>query len=235
MNIKYWKEAKRRIAELRKIDRRFELVFGSKGHEYEIFDTVSEKEIESFENKYDVRLPEEYRIFLMHFGAGGPGPDYGIYDFRKINPHNVSERFTLTESTEWPEDDDNAIYKLPGLLNISTSGCAIDWYLEVNGPQLGTMWVDSGPGLELTKTESFSAWYTTWLDRIEVGLRNYVVLQKMSNSNEDLKKIEETLGIKSYEFKWDGIKYHRFRGIPGRLRCVDGQVVSFDIGTCWIE
>jgi hypothetical protein len=234
MTIEYWKEVNKRLKKLQQIDRGHELVFGSKGHKYKPHGPVSEKEIDAFEKANNVYLPEEYRDFLLTIG-GGPGPDYGIYSFHTIDAPKVSEKFFLTESTEWPDDDNHPIWDLPGLINISTSGCAIDWFLEVKGPQPGTMWVDSGPGWELSKQDLFINWYSKWLDRIESGLLRYVILKTMVHSKSSIHEIEQELEMESREFRWDGFEYRRFEGVPGRITCDGGRAVSLDIGPCWIN
>jgi hypothetical protein len=236
MTIEYWKEVKERLVAIRKIDCDCNLVFGSKGHKYKPLGSVSQEEIKSFQVENGMDLPRDYRDFLLVVG-GGPGPDYGIYSFEKVKSYspNVSRVFSLTESTEWPESEDDPIWDLPGLLNISTSGCAIDWYIEVNGSQPGTMWVDSGPGWELTKADSFINWYSSWLNRIEKGLLDYVELKKMVKSKSKLSDIESKLNIESKNFKWDGFEYKRFGGIPGRLTLKGDRVVSMDLGPCWIN
>ena len=216
------------------IDTRCELVFGSSMHRYMAYEPVSEERLAKFESINGVELPPEYRSFLTSFGAGGAGPDYGIYDFAKIESVSVRDRFHLTDTSEWPEDDDDRIWDLPGLLPISTSGCAIDWSIEINGPQPGTMWVDAGPGDRLMRCETFGTWYGQWLDRVELGLHKFKRVFELISSNATLREIADDCGVEATEFKWDGITYLRFPGIPGRIRAVGDRVQTFDVGTCWI-
>lgn len=235
MTIKYWQDALARIRKIRIIDRNNELVFGSKWHKYEPCGPVSEKDIECFEESHSVKIPHDYRTFLLVIG-GGPGPHYGIYSFTDVKSYspNVGQKFTLTESTEWPESDDDPMWDFPGLLNISTSGCATDWFIEVNGNQPGTMWVDSGSGYQLAKMESFKSWYSAWLDRIEKGLLAYLKLETLVKANATLSCIEKELNIEAADFNWDGVTYKRFNGIPGRVTLYSGTAVLIDTGPCWI-
>ncbi len=55
--------------------------FGSNAHEFVCSPVMSEAEVFDFERAHDVRLPEEYRVFLMMVGRGGAGPAYGVFDF----------------------------------------------------------------------------------------------------------------------------------------------------------
>ncbi|WP_029631990.1 SMI1/KNR4 family protein [Zavarzinella formosa] len=153
----YWRGAKARVAAFQKADPRLELVFGSKGHKYELLPPVAEPHLNACEAAHGVSIPPDYRTFLAVMGAGGAGPDYGLYDFRTMDASHVGERFPLTESHEWPEADDDPLWRLPGLMTISTSGCAIEWFIEVNGPQPGTMWVDAGPGNELMRCKPLAS------------------------------------------------------------------------------
>lgn len=65
-------------------------VFGASSHQYTLGETVGIDEILSFENDYNVVLPEDYKAFLLHIGNGGisyansaAGPGYGIYPLGK--------------------------------------------------------------------------------------------------------------------------------------------------------
>ncbi len=231
----YWWSAKSRIAALKQADPRLELVFGSKRHKYEFLPPVDESRLGAFEAAHGVSIPPEYRSFLTALGAGGAGPDYGLYDFHNIEASRVGERFPLTESREWPTNDDDPIWYLPGLLTISTSGCGIDWFIEVNGPQPGTMWVDAGPGNELMRCELFGAWYGNWLDRVEFGLQRYAALRAIVARRPPVRDVKDMIAAEPYEYEQGGVRYLRFRGVPGRVR-IDGETaLSLQVDICWIE
>lgn len=68
---------KEKVSLLKIMDKDLTL-YGSKNHKYEFNPTLSEKEIETFEQRYQIRLPEDYRIFLMRVGNGGAGPRDGL-------------------------------------------------------------------------------------------------------------------------------------------------------------
>lgn len=65
--------------------------FGAKSHQYQWNPPASVEEVEDFEQKIGVRLPEEYRNFLLLAGNGGAGPYYGL--------------FSLQKTLYWLEDD----------------------------------------------------------------------------------------------------------------------------------
>jgi hypothetical protein len=217
------------------MDSRLDLVFGSNGHKYEVFPPVDEARLQGFEAANGVPIPCEYRSFLAAFGGGGAGPDYGIYNFIKLETVSVRERFSLTESRAWPKEDDDPLWRLPGLLTISTSGCAIDWFIEINGPQPGTMWVNAGPCVELMRCDSFGTWYGSWLDRVELGLQKYEVLRTLVSRRASVQNVKDALAVEPHDFEREGVRYLRFRGVPGQVRH-DGQTtLALEVGPCWIE
>ncbi|BFM44541.1 hypothetical protein CFS9_31820 [Flavobacterium sp. CFS9] len=65
-------------------------VFGASSHKYKVGKTISKEQIVSFETEFNLVLPEDYKVFLMHIGNGGisyensaAGPSYGIFPFGK--------------------------------------------------------------------------------------------------------------------------------------------------------
>lgn len=53
--------------------------FGAGQHQYRFAPPLTEREVARFERKHRVRLPEEYRSFLLEVGNGGAGPGYGVF------------------------------------------------------------------------------------------------------------------------------------------------------------
>ena len=66
-----------RIAQLRRDDREHRR-FGASAHRYRFPDRLTEQAVASFEGRFGVRLPDDYRTFLTEVGNGGPGPEYGV-------------------------------------------------------------------------------------------------------------------------------------------------------------
>lgn len=59
-------------------------VFGALGHGWVLEEPLTEGAVAELEAQTGVRLPEEYRSFLMHVGAGGAGPAYGVFPVRRV-------------------------------------------------------------------------------------------------------------------------------------------------------
>ncbi|MCH0540873.1 SMI1/KNR4 family protein [Streptomyces sp. MUM 203J] len=53
-------------------------VFGARGHGFRLGPVMSEEQLRSLEADLGVGLPAQYRSFLLHVGAGGAGPHYGL-------------------------------------------------------------------------------------------------------------------------------------------------------------
>jgi hypothetical protein len=54
-------------------------VFGEESHSYQTHATLTEDEVSEFESQHGVRLPADYRQFLLRVGNGGAGPDHGLF------------------------------------------------------------------------------------------------------------------------------------------------------------
>ena len=66
------------LEEQRKADPEMK-VFGSASHRYRLNPTLSEADVQSFETKYDIELPSDFREFVTQVGNGGAGPFYGLF------------------------------------------------------------------------------------------------------------------------------------------------------------
>ena len=53
--------------------------FGEEKHGFRLNPPLSEWQVRDFEDRHGIRLPEGYRLFLLHLGDGGAGPYYGLH------------------------------------------------------------------------------------------------------------------------------------------------------------
>ena len=72
---------KEKLSRLKALDLDF-LIFGADSHTYNFNPTLSENEVSVFEQEHNIRLPEEYRLFITQIGNGGAGPFYGLYTLK---------------------------------------------------------------------------------------------------------------------------------------------------------
>ena len=75
-----WPGVVRRIERLRDAppDRRAK-VHGVRDHEFELKPPLTGAEVAEAEGQFGVRLPDEYRAFILQVSAGGAGPCYGLF------------------------------------------------------------------------------------------------------------------------------------------------------------
>jgi hypothetical protein len=63
---------------LRAADRSLSLP-GASSHRYANNPPLSEAQVREFEERFQVRLPDDYRDYLLAVGNGGAGPDFGVF------------------------------------------------------------------------------------------------------------------------------------------------------------
>ena len=140
-------------------------LFGASQHHYKLNPPKREDEVAWFEQQNGIRLPPDYRAFLLQVGDGGAGPYYGMLrlesgkiddldDPKADQLLDLSKPFPYTEAwnMEFPEDQvlrekmkQEEYYHSKwanGLLRIAHYGCGTFINLVTNGPEYGKIWVD---------------------------------------------------------------------------------------------
>ncbi|MEV5161345.1 MULTISPECIES: SMI1/KNR4 family protein [unclassified Streptomyces] len=59
-------------------------VFGALGHRWALEEPLTEDGLAELEGQTGVKLPEDYRTFLLRVAAGGAGPAYGLFPVRRV-------------------------------------------------------------------------------------------------------------------------------------------------------
>lgn len=95
------------------------------GHRYELAPKLSMAELAEVEEQFGVKLPDDYRTFLLEVGSGGAGPGYGLFplgreggtwgwdgdgailtgDLRKPFPHTKEWNVSFEELAEGEDED----------------------------------------------------------------------------------------------------------------------------------
>ena len=133
--------------------------------------------VAAFEQKWEVRLPAEYREFLLSVGSGGTSNGHRLSCLEiRADWTRLKEPFPL-EETYQPEDMEarDELYDDPrwmaGTLHFFDEGCGYIHFLVVTGKMRGTVWMDarvSDGGLILLCDEetqqplSFFDWFKYW-------------------------------------------------------------------------
>lgn len=98
----------RKLAILRKRDPHL-IRFGASTHRYELRSVLTELEITEIEHACGIRLPEDYRQFLLHIGDVGASPGYGLISLLESVHMTPSDRlayaFPLTFTQPQPRTD----------------------------------------------------------------------------------------------------------------------------------
>lgn len=186
---------KSKLTKALEVDSKFK-VFGATSHKYVVNPPIPCLELESFELKYGVKLPQDYREFLLEIGNGGAGPFHGLYplgegiDELSAKSETVSlpacVRPDMTDE-EWRErskkivddegisDEDydsesSVLYS--GILPIGSQGCTYLHALVLTGEYAGkVMNVDMDfHKPKFCYEQNFLDWYERWLDEVISGI-----------------------------------------------------------------
>lgn len=178
---------RRIMAKLESVRLRNLSCFGSDTHGFRMNRPISDAELAEFETRHRIRLPSDYRAFLMHAGNGGAGPYYGIFslekwsDFAEWVLDEVPEGFLArpcplvpgrNQTEQWASRPD-VFSPYQGTLSLGSQGCTYAMQLAVTGPYAGrVVYVDADGGPPYMVHEpDFLSWYERWLDELLQGYK----------------------------------------------------------------
>ena len=158
-------------------------VFGADSHQYKLGPTLAEAKLQSFARKNQIKLPEDYRLFLKEIGNGGAGPFYGLEPLEKAAQYrDLSKPFPFTKATDSYSDEEleqrGDKDEYPGVLEFCHQGCAIYCYLVLNGSAYGTIW--AGRENLYPMKFSFGRWYRRWVEKALRTLENEPLVDKLA-------------------------------------------------------
>lgn len=187
------KEAKRSRAEC----------FGSECHGFRLQPPLSETAIEKFEGEHNIRLPDDFRLFLLEAGSSGAGPYYGLLPMERWaehlseepGPQTLASPCPLRHKEEYPSVEADA--SLQGTLAVVHQGCVYYALLVVSGEHRGRIvYIDlDGSGSPyFVDNPDFMSWYERWLDELLAGYDTDWFGVGLAGTEEDLVRIasEET-------------------------------------------
>lgn len=155
---------------------------------------LPEKELKAWERAHHVRLPEEYRQFLLVVGDGGDGPPPdGLWPLRleemralkngyawvraedRLGKLKLGRAFPLAEAWEGLDEVEAEAPASPtvqrkldrlfqGILPIGTDRHGLMWWLIVSGTAAGQIWVQGENSFE-PQAADFTGWYDAWLEQ----------------------------------------------------------------------
>ncbi len=148
-------------------------VFGFNYHKGKLLPPLKEEEIQKFEVKHDIVLPNEYRQYIKEISAGGMGPGNGMYfpGTAGLTMDSKPSKKIRSLKTEFPfENDQEKCSSISGILPLCELGCGQYVALVISGPQRGKVWLDARNDWGGMRSESgytFFEWFTAWLGEAE--------------------------------------------------------------------
>ena len=216
--------------------------FGAYSHQYKLAAPAGEEAIRKFEEQQGVRLPEEYRDFLMFIGNGGAGPYYGLYGLKALEDDLSDSRGlrrcrSLEEPVIYPkmsgEEWDRIVnlegrrkgeevYPYTGVLPIGTQGCTLMTGLMLTGPYRGqVVYYDNdfcGPPF-FVREKGFLSWYERWLREVIAGYNDEECgfgLNVDGNPRQLMELYEQTEDPEERKEIIDS--YYKFETLPGKQK-----------------
>ncbi len=151
----------------------FRRVFGADGHRFRLNEPLLESEVDAFESKYNVKLPADYRAFLIHVGDGGAGPYHGLFGMTGLSTlFDDYESQVRWMSADW---EDRWVreewHPYQGTFVVSEVGCGYYYVVLLNGRCRGRV---CGVSLDFVAPlfpakQTFLDWYESWLDAVWYG------------------------------------------------------------------
>ncbi len=203
-------QIKKKLVVLKKSDYNLEL-FGAKEHEYNLNPRISEDDIVDFEKKFSIKLPDNYRNFLIYGGNGGAGPSFGILTFEEsiktfINhpfPFSTEDANKIVETRVY--EDPYYFRKIKnkvvgGAIKISNYGSSWSLYLVITGEQTGYLWMIGEGAYPLFYKKSGESYQLGFIDWYYEWIANYLKLYTIHTQPKELIATPEK--IKSIRYEW---------------------------------
>jgi hypothetical protein len=150
-----------KLAQLQSLDVSCQ-VFGAEKHRYQLGPCLTETEVRAFEAKHQVKLPDDYREFLLEMGNGGAGPGHGL----NALDHVIDWEYGPLNSPFRVETCGSPVDKpASGMLVLGDKGCGYTNVLVVTGDSRGMVWEEISGGGEFHPTGyDYLSWYDRWLN-----------------------------------------------------------------------
>ena len=216
--------------------------FGAYSHQYKLAAPAGEEAIQEFEEQQGIRLPEEYRDFLMLVGNGGAGPYYGLYGLKALkeelsDSHGVRLYRVMEEPVIYPKMSEEEwdrmadpegrrkgeeVHPYAGILPIGTQGCTLMTGLMLVGPYRGqVVYYDEdfcGPPF-FAREKGFLEWYERWLREVIAGYNEEKVGFGLNMDGTPVQLMELYQQTDNPEEKTEIIEsFYKFETLPGKQK-----------------
>lgn len=152
--------------------------FGARWHQYRCLPPATEEHVSSFEERWGITLPDQYRTAITQIGDGFGGPFYGVSPLEDWCQPAAAEDYPPDFLRRPFDPSAKRINDLaPGAIRFCNAGCEHYYLMAVSGPLRGTIWhdadVEESGALKLCnfgeKPVSLSEWLNQWLDNLRWG------------------------------------------------------------------
>ena len=148
-----------KLAELDRLDPN-RTVFSSRTHQYRLNPCLSVEQVEDIERRIGLRLPDQYRRFILEVGDGGPGPGYGVFTLKQALQGEWDPASLAALSQPFPAPTtvaqaDEVPGMPPGLLGLCSVGGGGIYCLVLAGSECGRIWVTNAEDWSPAVSESW--------------------------------------------------------------------------------
>ncbi len=155
-----------------------------------------EADVQLFEKKHQITLPEGFRDYLLHLANGGMGPNNGIYPLSTTHTYEgIDQSWVDPEAYHALREND---FSTPlgqtlieasrkGTLYLCDRGGGFSTFLVITGPNRGQVWYDNTVTDEgfILVAEDFLSWYENWIDD---NIR--VTKKKIKDTNQTILRVD---------------------------------------------
>ena len=137
-------EIRAKLDQLRGLDVAYS-IFGSEKHRYSLNPPLTEARVAEIEGTLGMRLPEQYREYVVEFADGGAGPYYGVTPLAAASKWSGEYIEYLKRPFVAPTRAAEAQLgrHAPGSLLVCNMGCGSDGNLIITGTERGYVWIQS--------------------------------------------------------------------------------------------
>jgi hypothetical protein len=149
---------------------------GAERHGFRRRDAIGTEEVAVFEHRHGIRVPTEYREFLVRVSNGGAGPFDGLLALNQWDAHapGADERYLRApcklipelSQNDWDTLDVEDELLFAGSMALSFQGGTYYSTLILNGTHAGRICnidIKSEPPI-FSPFDGFLDWYESWLD-----------------------------------------------------------------------
>jgi HEAT repeat protein len=173
---------------------------------------LTEAAVSAFESRHGIRLPEDYRCFLLEAGGSGAGPYYGILPLERaldlattvsgnVSDDYLAKPFPLFPGMPAEEDWHETLHisrdeQFQGSIAIAHQGCSYYCLLVVSGPFRGRVVYicEDGGTPYFVRSPDFLTWYERWLDELLWGYDTSWFGVGLPGREDDMVKVLESDG-----------------------------------------